>query len=254
MAPGQRHLVCGGAREQSRRARANRLAGRACYAFVILISSADPAAAQFAASLGINSDYRLRGYSLTNDHPAASVQFSYDHSSGLYANALGLAELGTDSRFLGVIASAGYAKRLSPSISIDAGVLRSQIRAAPGRRLGFEYTELYAGSYIGPVAARVSYSPDYRSRGQSTLYGELEAGFEPAARWRLSGHAGILVYLNSQGIYDAGETHRDWRVSLARNFGAMEVHTALSGGAPSSYYGYRLHKKVAFTVGSSIAF
>jgi uncharacterized protein (TIGR02001 family) len=226
---------------------------RAC-AFLLVAGLACPAAAQVAARIGIDSDYRLRGYSLTNDRPALSAQLSYDHPSGLYASVLGLGEVGSDNRFLGVIGSAGYARRVSSTVSLDAGVLRSQIRGATYGARGFEYTEFYAGTYVGPVSARVSYSPEYRSPHQSTLYGEVEAGFEPGTDWRLSGHAGMLVYLNTAGFYRAGETHRDWRLSVTRQFHAAEVHAALSGGGPSSYYGYRVHKKRALTVGTSVAF
>jgi uncharacterized protein (TIGR02001 family) len=254
MAPGQRHLVCGGACRQSATARANRIRARACAVFLVVASLAEPAAAQFAARVGIDSDYRLRGYSLTDDRPALSAQFSYDDRSGLYASVLGLAEVGAHNRFLGAIGSAGYAKRVSSTVSLDVGLLRSQIRGATYGARGFDYTEFYAGTYVGPVSGRVSYSPDYRRPGQSTVYGELEAGFEPATDWRVSGHAGMLVYLKTAGFYQAGETHRDWRFSVARRFRAAEVHASLSGGGPSSYYGYRLHKKAAFTVGTSVAF
>lgn len=253
MAPGQRHLLCGGASRKSATACVKAMRTRAC-AFVLIVIFADPAAAQVAARIGIDSDYRLRGYSLTNDHPAVSAQLSYDHRSGLYASVLGLAEVGEDNRFLGVIGSAGYANRVNSTVSLDVGVLRSQIRGASYGARGFEYTEFYAGTYVGPVSARVSYSPDYRRPDQSTVYGELEAGFEPGTDWRVSGHAGMLVYLNTAGFYHSGETHRDWRLSVARQFHAAEVHAAVSGGGPSSYYGYRIHKKRAFTVGTSVAF
>ena len=97
--------------------------------------------------------------------------------------------------------------------TLDAGVLRSQIRTAHGSRLGFEYTEIYAGAYVGPVTGRIYYSPDYRTSGQSTLYGEIEAGFEPAANWRISGHVGLLTYLNTTAIGEAEKPISDWRVS-----------------------------------------
>lgn len=227
---------------------------RACAAFAVLLSFAAPAAAQFAARVGIDSDYRLRGYSLTDNRPAASALLSYDHPSGFYASVLGLAEVGFHNRALGVIGSAGYARRLNSSVSLDVGVVRSQMRSASRSGRGFDYTEVYAGTYVGPMTARVSYSPDYRTAHQRTLYSEVEAGFEPATDWRLSAHAGLLVYLNTHGYYDGGETHRDWRVNLARQLGRAEIHAALSGGGPSTYYGYRLHKKTAFTVGTSVAF
>lgn len=202
----------------------------------------------------MDSDYRLRGYSLTNDHPAASAQISYDHPSGLYFSLSGLTELGPDVRFLGAIGNAGYAKRLSEHVSVDAGVLRSQIRAAQGSQLGFEYTEVYAGAYVGPVTGRIYYSPDYRTSGQSTLYGEIEAGFEPAANWRISGHAGLLTYLNTTRYWRGGETHRDWRVTLSRQVGKVELHGSLSGAGPETYYGGRDHNKAYFSAGGSVSF
>jgi uncharacterized protein (TIGR02001 family) len=216
---------------------------------------ADPASAQLGGSVAVDSDYRLRGYSLTGDHPAASAQLTYDDASGFYIDLSALAELSHDDvRFLGVIGNAGYAKRLSPHVTLDAGVLRSQIRSAGHYKRAYEYTEIYAGAFVGPVTGRIYYSPDYRYHGQSTLYGELEAGFEPAANWRISGHAGMLVYLNSSSIYDAGETHKDWRISVSRQFGNFEIHTALSGAEPNRYEGFWVHKKTALTAGASLSF
>lgn len=217
-------------------------------------AGAAPAFAQLAGSVGLDSDYRLRGYSLTNDHPAASAQVSYDAPSGLYFSILGLAELGRDTRFLGLVGNAGYAKRLDRHLTIDAGVLRSQIRAASRESFGFDYTEIYAGASAGPVTGRIYYSPDYRTGSQSTLYGELEAGFEPISNWRLAGHVGLLTFLNSASYHRAGDTEKDWRLSLVRQLGKLEVHTAVSGGVPSAYSGYRVHKKVAVTVGGSFSF
>lgn len=213
-----------------------------------------PAAAQLAGSVGIDSDYRLRGYSLTDNDPALSAQVTYDDSSGLYFSLSGLAELAHGTRFLGVIGNAGYAKRLSEHLTIEGGLIRSQIRPASQYNAGYKYTEVYAGAFVGPVSGRIYYSPDYRHGGQSTLYGELEAGFEPSLNWRVSGHVGMLTYLGSGDFYRAGETHRDWRIGLAREFGKLEIHAAVSGGGPSEYHGFQVHKKTAFTVGSSLSF
>lgn len=205
-------------------------------------------------SVGLDSDYRLRGYSLTDDHPAASMQITYDHPSGVYFGLSGLTQLGGRNRFLGVIANAGYAKRLKPNATVDVGVLRSQIRGAAPYSNGFEYTEFYAGGSVGPITGRLYYSPGYRRDDQSTLYSELEAGFEPVAHWRISGHVGLLTYLNTARFYRAGETHRDWLVSVGRQLGRVELHGALSGGGPRTYYGFALHKKAVFTAGASVGF
>ena len=45
---------------------------------------APPAAAQVSGSIDIESDYRLRGYSLSAGRPTATAQIGYDDASGLY--------------------------------------------------------------------------------------------------------------------------------------------------------------------------
>lgn len=207
-------------------------------------------------SVSIESDYRLRGYSLTNGDPAATAQLTYDHASGIYLNLAAVARFGGhDPQFLGVIGNAGYARRLSSQVTLDAGIIRSQIRAAQPYARPYHYTEFYAGAAVGPVIGRVYYSPDYRSRGISTLYGELEAGFEPAPEWRVSGHVGLLTYLDDRPYEPAGTTHRDWRISVSRQISRVEIHAALSGGGPDElYYGYGEHEKPVVTVGASVSF
>jgi len=243
-----------GSGRRRRPASGSHLLCRALLAIALGFIAAQPAAAQLAGSVAIDSDYRLRGYSLSDDRPAASAQLTYDDPSGLYFSLSAMEELGHGGRFLGVIGNAGYAKRLNEHVTLDAGVLRSQIRSAVNYAPGFKYTEVYAGAYVGPVAGRIYYSPDYRTGGRSTLYGELEAGFEPARNWRLSAHVGLLAYLTTRGFYHQGNTHRDWRIGVSRQFGNFEIHSALSGGIPYEYFGRRVHKKVAATVGASVSF
>ena len=147
--------------------------GGVCGALAAFVLT-DPAAAQIAPTVGLDSDFRYRGYSLSDGHPTASAQVSYDDPSGFYASASGLTDLGDGVRFLGGIANAGYAKRLNEHVTLDGGVLRSQVRSAYPGGLDFKYTEIYAGAYVGPVVGRIYYSPDYRTSGQSTLYGEID--------------------------------------------------------------------------------
>ena len=215
---------------------------------------ADPASAQVAASVGVDSDYQLRGYSLTNDRPALSTQIGYDHPSGVYFSLSGLTELGSAPRFLGVIGDAGIAKRLSQDVTIDAGVLRSEIRAAAPDLPGFKYTEIYAGAFVGPISGRIYYSPDYRTERQSTLYGEIEAGFQPVRNWRVSGHVGLLTCLGTSARSRAGGRHADWRISIARQLGNFEIHANLSSKTNEQYERYRSRTKPSLTLGASFSF
>ena len=238
---------------------ARRALGGAALALAISCTLPSPALAQLGGSLGVETDYRLRGYSLTGGDPAATAQLTYDHPSGLYANVAGLARLGGDNaRFMGVIGNVGYARRLSAHVTLDAGLLRSQIRSSGHYARPYHYTEIYAGAAVGPVVGRIHYSPDYRGHGVSTLYGDLEAGFEPAKDWRVSGHVGLLTYLDNRPYQAGGATHHDWRLSVSRQLGRFEVHGALSGGGPDDHYyhdyGYRDRHDPVVTAGASVSF
>src|SRR5205809_7860424 len=57
-----------------------------------VLAAAGPAAAQLNASLGVVSDYRLRGVPLTQGRPAVTLDVGYDHSSGAYAGATVIGE------------------------------------------------------------------------------------------------------------------------------------------------------------------
>jgi uncharacterized protein (TIGR02001 family) len=224
----------------------------AAYAFGLVAPAA--AVGQLAGTVAIDSDYRLRGDSLTGERPAVSAEVSYDDPSGFYLGSSAVVELGHGGRFLGVIADGGYAKRLNDHVSLDVGVLRTQLRSAARYAPAYEYTEVYAGAYIGAVAARVYYSPDYRNSALSTLYGELEAGFEPAPNWRVSGHGGVLTYLGSNYPYGNGDTLLDWRVSVSRQLGRFEIHSALSGNGPGRHSGDGGDYGTALTVGAAFNF
>jgi uncharacterized protein (TIGR02001 family) len=196
---------------------------------------ASPAAAQVAVEGALLSDYRVRGYSVTDGEPAASLSLSYDDPSGVYvgATAAGSFRHG-EPELAGFLAHAGYALRVGPDVSLDAGVSRSVYYYAYGNRhLG--YTELYLGVAAPHVSGRVSYSPDYYRAGTSTLYAEVDGGFEPATDWVLSAHAGVLRYLGA-APYNLPRERYDWRIGAARKFGASALRLDLSGrvqGSPS---------------------
>lgn len=225
--------------------------------FVLSGIAASPASAQVSGSVDIESDYRLRGYSLSAGRPVATAQIGYDDDSGFYLDLSATGELGRDDPlFLGVQGNIGYARKLSQRLSIDAGVLRSQYRTPNAGGRANKYTELYLGLTADPVVARIYYSPDYFRRGVSTLYGEVEGTIRPARNWRLNGHVGSLIYVTTPTSYPfRRDTKYDWRLGLARQFGQFELHTALSGGGPGKeYYAGRARSKTALTAGASWSF
>ena len=188
-----------------------------------------PAFAQVAIEATLQTDYRVRGYSISDGEPAASLALSYDDPSGIY---VGGSVIGTlrdgEPYLLGIQGSAGYAMRLGSKLSIDGGVSKTQYFSGYGTSQNYDYTEVYLGLALPNVAARLSYSPDYYFNHTQTLYAEIDAGFEPAPDWLLSAHAGLLTHLDTPPVFVAEET-LDWRIGATRQFGPWGVHLDFSG-------------------------
>ncbi|HEX4695428.1 TorF family putative porin [Sphingomonas sp.] len=209
--------------------------------------------AQVAGSIDIESDYRLRGYSLSAGQPTATAQISYDDDSGLYLNLSATDELTRDgARFLGVQGNIGYVRRLSAKLSIDGGVTRTQYRASYAGGRAQRYTEIYLGFTADPITARIYFSPDYYRAGVQTIYGEVEGVIHPMKNWRLSAHIGSLSYLSAPSTYFSSKTRYDWRLGLSRQLGNFDLHAAVSGGGPGQqyYYGHS-RDRTAVTAGAS---
>ena len=216
-----------------------------------------PAAAQLAGSVTLQSDYRLRGYSVSEGQPAAILALSYDHANGVYLNGSLIGSLDDDDNpaLLGWVGNIGYARHVATRVSIDAGVTRSEYQRGGGAGPYLDYTEIYAGVLAGGVSAHLYYSPDYFRRGASTLYGEIEAGIEPVPKLRLSAHLGLLGYVATPAGMAEREVEYDWRLTASRRFGAIDVHASVSDGGPDEdYYHRRPHGKAALTVGATWTF
>lgn len=221
---------------------------------IVGTSQIAPAAAQIIGSVSVESDVRFRGYSLSSGDPAATIDLGYDHESGLYLN--GSATAGFDQSDPALLAyqlNAGYAARISPSVSIDAGAVRSWYtrHSSTGDR---HYTEVYLGVTAHGISSHVYYSPDYLRPGVHTLYGEVETTLSLAPKWRLTGHAGLLTHLSDPPRYVRRE-HYDWRVTLGRDLGRLDLRASLSGAGPGrDYYARRRHSATALTFGASLPF
>jgi len=188
-----------------------------------------PASAQLAAEAALQTDYRWRGHSMSDGQPVASLSLGYDDPSGLYA---GAAAIGTvrhdDPQVLSLQANVGYARRLSRSVSVDAGFYHSQYYSGYGTDRHYHYNEAYLGLAIPNISARVSYSGDYLIAGTQTLYAELNGGLEPAPDWSLSAHLGALNYLKT-APFGLPQHRYDWSVGASRQLGKMAVHLEVSG-------------------------
>lgn len=185
--------------------------------------------AQTATEIELQSDYRTRGYSLSDERPTATASVGYDDPSGVYlgGSLTGMWSQG-EPRLLAAQGYAGYATRLGRGLSADAGIVQTHYGAANafGRRI--DYTEFYAGVSSGNVSSHLFYSPDYYGLGLATLYGQVEGSVELAPELTLNAHLGHLEYLEQSDYYRT-PSRQDWRVAMARRFGRASVSLAVSG-------------------------
>lgn len=187
-----------------------------------------PALAQAAVEGAVFSDYRVRGYSMSDGQPAASLSMAYDDPSGLYLASVAVGSVHDgEPEIAGFQAGIGYALRLGSQVSLDSGVARSEYYYASGAR-HLRYTDLYFGVATPHLSARVNYSPGYYRAGTSAVYAEIEGGLEPAADWSVSAHAGLFRYLGSRPLMLSRERY-DWRIGASRRFGTTALHLNLSG-------------------------
>ncbi|MDB5707010.1 MAG: hypothetical protein JWN66_4126 [Sphingomonas bacterium] len=182
-----------------------------------------------------------------------TADLGYDHASGLYLGASAVTDLNR-AAVIGLQGNIGYARRLSPTLSIDGGVVRSEYLSSFSGGRAAHYTELYLGLTRRSLSARAYYSPDYFRTGARTLYGEVEGVIHPAAQWRLNGHVGALTRLGALPLYTQ-RTSYDWRLGVTRQLGHFDVHAAVSGGGPGAdYYAGRRRDRTALVVGAAWVF
>lgn len=217
-----------------------------------------------SAILAIDSDYRLRGYSLTDGRAAASATLAWDHPDGFYAAGSAVAAIGPDGPdVVALLGSAGHARRIGAGLTLDAGLLRAQYPGSFALPAGAHYTEAYIGLASRRIAARIAFSPDYFRAGAETIYSEVETGAGLGGGWRAKGHVGALTHLGATPGHPA--TQFDWSVAASRAIGTFEVHAILSGRGdgrdpyahrdPYHYYYYREPgRRTALVIGASHAF
>lgn len=191
---------------------------------------APAARAQISGSVGIQSDYRFRGLSLTGRQPAVTLDLAYDHPSGLYAGASAVGANQDGLRALGFIEYAGYASPRLGRVSFDVGVNNQNLSQYAGRRYPLNYSEVYVGVAGSHLSAHLYYSPNYFRSGIQTLYADLEGSMKPAEHWRLFAHLGATVPV---GEPRSRRQRYDLRAGVARQFGPLELQAAVTATSPA---------------------
>jgi uncharacterized protein (TIGR02001 family) len=215
-----------------------------------------PAAAQTGAAFSILSDYRFRGFSLSDGRPVGIFDLSYDAPSGLYGAASGsiVVSRGEGLQPLGIQLNAGYAKRLRSGLTIDAGVVHSAYSEYSSRGSAYSYTEVYAGLGGKIVSGRLSVSPDYLRHGVWTVYGEANGSIPAGSKLRFTGHLGLLLPLDYQGAEGHYRHEFDWRLGIERDFGRLSVHADWAEARPGDErYPAASHNRTGLILGITYA-
>jgi uncharacterized protein (TIGR02001 family) len=218
--------------------------------------SASPAAAQTGAAFSLLTDYRFRGFSLSDGRPVAIFDLSYDAPIGFYAAASGslVASRHDGVQPLGLQLNAGYAKRLHSGLTVDVGAIHSAYSEYSSRGSAHSYTEAYVGLAGKLVSTRISVSPDYLSHGAWTVYGEVNGTVPAGSKLRFTGHVGMLVPLEYRSGGNRYRHEFDWRVGVARDIGRFSIHADWAGARPGDdVYSARNYHRSALVLGVTYA-
>jgi uncharacterized protein (TIGR02001 family) len=213
--------------------------------------TATPAAAQVGAAVSAFSDYRFRGFSLSESRPVGILDLSYDAPNGAYVAGSGSVVASREGlRTLGLQVNGGYAKQLKSGLTIDIGAAHSRYSSYSGLGSSRSYTEFYAGVRGKVLSSRVSVSPDYFGLG-STLYGEVSGQLSPARNLQVQASLGTLVPLGGGHHY---RTATDGRIGLDWVSGRVSLHGAISTrGGGRNLYPLRHSSRTAVILGLSYA-
>lgn len=198
-----------------------------------LLGLAPAAEAQVSGAVGLATDYRLRGVSLTDGRGVATFAANYDHPSGVYAGGSVVAHDPSShgARVLGYQAYAGVAGRFAAGPSWDVGVSRVDMAPYFDRRYSLEYTQAYVGISQGGLSARLSLAETYPRHNGTTAYAELNGALRPAEAWRLTGHVGALAQLEGSR---RDRTRYDVALGVVREFRGSEAYLSWVAVTPRS--------------------
>lgn len=206
-------------------------------AFMLAVAVAAPAAAQEAPNgislsgdLGVVSDYRFRGLTLSGGDPAVQGGLYLSHSSGLYGGTW-MSTIDGDDLYgdVEVDLVGGWAGEVLPGTTFDASLA---YYAYPDGKDGAgpaDYLETTAklSRALGPVEATVgaAYSWEQKALGGDNLYLFTDAAMAvPATPITLNAHAGY-----SKGAMAFDGDYVDWLLGAEYEAGPVTLGVSYVG-------------------------
>jgi uncharacterized protein (TIGR02001 family) len=164
----------------------------------ILAVASSPVLAQLSTNLGLASDNRFRGISLSQNSASLQAGVKYVDKSGFYAgnqNSSVSSQLFTNAAGVEVDLYAGYKKELTKGVAVDVGSMnyfypRAGLSAA-GKK--FDTNEVYAAFTVGPLTAKLNQSlSNYFGLANSvgSRYWQLDGNLPVAPNLTLQAHVG----------------------------------------------------------------
>ncbi len=152
--------------------------------------------AQFSGDATLVSDYRYRGVSLSQGNAEPQVGMTYDSPAGWYAGGLASGAKLADTNTEQIVAYGGYTRRISDSVSWDAGATNSSF----ARASYYDFAEAYVGLASENFSGRVYYSPSYFNQKTHTVYAEANAAWPFLENVHLLGHFGALHPISGNDV------------------------------------------------------
>ena len=184
-----------------------------------LLLCAAPCCAQVSGSVGVVSDYRYRGISLSDGRPALQLNLNRDFDNGAYAGLmLSSVRVGPDGDpALQWLPYAGLVRRYG------AARWEGGVQYYGFSRGGRGFADAFVGVGGDRMQARLHHAPRYFGV-QPAWYAELDAQRPLQTRWRLLAHAG---YVRWHGNGEAPSGHRnDVRLGVGADWGRIDVQLA----------------------------
>jgi uncharacterized protein (TIGR02001 family) len=220
-------------------------------AAIVATVIAQTANAQLSTTIGVDSDYRYRGVSLSRSNPSARLTVNFDGTDRWYAGASATrAALTEHDTYPQLTAYAGWLAGAIDRTNVELGIVGSHFVGSAG----YDFFEGYVGLLAREWSARVYLSPDYYGRGTATAYVELNAHVPLDERARVFAHVGALAPLQS-AAGDAGKTRGDASVGAGIVVRGWDLHVAAvaathGGPYPAVYSG----RNATVVVGLSLSF
>jgi uncharacterized protein (TIGR02001 family) len=201
---------------------------------LIALLGGGAAHAQFSASIGIESDHRFRGVSLSDGQPDANLSVAYDHASGVFAGASATrVEFMRGRRSVQLLGDVGVATRLSSELNAELGLTSSSFSG----NARYNYSEAFVGVSGERWSLRAYWAPNYFGFDQTTAYLELDANLPLQPRLRVFGHVGALTTLHGVQSDDRSSTRLDARVGLGVSaLASLDVQLAWVAATRSGPY------------------